>query len=57
MTTAERDDFAKKEQEMRAEPEGKHLEQVVDLQAIVLSANGVDGSEGVQAMEGERTEI
>lgn len=52
MTAPEKAAFAQKEAEMRQEPEGQHLDEVAEQQANVLAANGVDGHDGVKAMDG-----
>lgn len=53
MTADEKTQFAKKEAELREEPESQHLDQIVDQQTSVLAKHDVNGREGVNVLNGE----
>ena len=54
MTAEEKAEFARKEAELKKEPESQHLDHVVDQQTNILAIDGVNGHEAVGVMDGER---
>lgn len=53
MTAEEKIQFARKEAELREEPESQHLDQIVDQQTNVLARPDVNGHDGVNVLNGE----
>ena len=53
MTAEEKAEFARKEAELKMEPESQHLDQMVDNQTKVLATKGVNGHEAIRSMDGE----
>ena len=54
LTAKEKADFARKETELKKEPESQHLDQVVDQQTKILANNGVDGHQAIGVLDGEK---
>ena len=54
MTVKEKAEFARREADLKKEPESQHLDQVVDQQTDILANSGINGHQSIGALDGEK---